>query len=49
MQSIYPLIPFAVMALGLIVAVLIFRKKVSAGGSSNQPGGSRGRPGADKH
>lgn len=49
MQSLYPLIPLAVVALGLIVAVLIVRKKISAGGSSNQPGGSRGRPGADKH
>lgn len=49
MQSLYPLIPFAVVALGLIVAVLVFRKKVGSGGSTNRPGGSRGRPGADKH
>ena len=49
MQSLSPLVPFAVVALGLIIAVLIFRKKIGTGGSYNRPGGSRGRPGADKH
>lgn len=48
MQSLYPLIPVAVVAAGLVIAVVVFRKK-SGGGSASGPSGSRGRPGADKH
>lgn len=47
MQSLYPLIPLAIVAAGLIAAVIIVRRRRGSGSASG-PAGSRGRPGADK-
>lgn len=43
-----PYIPLAIIAAVLIVGVFIVRKRRTSGGAGGI-GGSRGRPGADKH
>lgn len=43
-----PYIPLAIIAAVLIVGIFIARNRRSSGGSGGI-GGSRGRPGADKH
>lgn len=48
MQSLYQVTPFALVAGGLIAAVLIARRNRGSGAPGG-PGGSRGRRGSDKH
>jgi len=41
-------IPLAIGAAAIVIGVIVLRSRLSSGGAGGN-GGSRGRPGADKH
>lgn len=49
MSQIICAIVLAAVLAGVVYWAVTARKKGSGGGSASGPGGSRGRPGADKH